>query len=187
MRIVITGPRSVGKSIISKIVAEKLKLNYVSSDVLGDKAFKKQGGLDKATKSGELKKIILAGGGYTMILDELKKENFVFDLSGGSVSSRSMAEASEKVRSAAKENSIIFGLLPSKDKEYAIKNLSEREAKRKHFEHMSKEEIDIQTRNDFEKYPSLFETFCNFIIYTENKTPEEIADEIIEKIKTENI
>jgi cytidylate kinase len=34
MRIAITGPRSVGKSTISKIVAEKLNLKYISSDDL---------------------------------------------------------------------------------------------------------------------------------------------------------
>lgn len=183
MKITITGPRSVGKSTISKIVAEKLKLEYISSDALGDKAFKEQGGLDKAIKSGELKKIILAGGGYTLILDEYKKDDFVFDLSGGSVSSRSMAEASVAVRKAAKENSIIFGLLPSKDGKKSIEILKEREIAREHFKEMPKEEIFAKTEKDFEKFPTLFETFCNFIIYTENKTPEEIADEIIGKIK----
>jgi shikimate kinase len=181
MRIVITGPRSVGKSTVSKIVADLIKHEYVSSDELGNKAFEKQGGLDGVTKSGELKKIIMSGG-YTIILDALKKDNFIFDLSGGSVSSRSMAEASAAVRKAAKESSIIFGILPSKDFEKSIKILSEREAKREHFKHLTKEEINAQTRKDFDKFPPLFEAFCDYIIYAEDKTPEEIAKEIVSKL-----
>lgn len=180
MRIAITGPRSVGKSTISKIVAEKLNLKYISSDDLWNKAFEKQGGLDNAIKSGELVKIIKERG-YTIILDFFKKDNFVFDLSGGSVSSTKMVRASEEVRKIAKEKAIIFGLLPSKDIETSVKLLSEREAKRKHFQHMTKEELDAQTRKSFEKYPSLFENFCHHIIYTEEKTPGEIADEIVGK------
>jgi hypothetical protein len=92
-----------------------------------------------------------------------------------------MVRASEEVRKIAKEKAIIFGLLPSKDIETSVKLLSEREAKRKHFQHMTKEELDAQTRKSFEKYPSLFENFCHHIIYTEEKTPGEIADEIVGK------
>ena len=58
MIITITGPRSVGKSTISKIVAKKLNMRYVSSDKIGEKAIKKEGGLDKAIKSGVIGKFI---------------------------------------------------------------------------------------------------------------------------------
>lgn len=182
MKITITGPRSVGKSTISKIVADKLKLEYISSDALGDRAFREQGGLDKAIKSGELIRIVNEGGGYTIVLEEFKKDNFVFDLSGGSVSSTKMIKASEEVRKTARENSVVFGLLPSKDSEKSVEILSKRESERAHFKHMAQEEVYAQTKKSFEKYPPLFETFCNYIIYTEEKTPEEIADEIVEKI-----
>ena len=43
MKITITGPRSVGKTTISKIVAKKLRLNYFSSDEIGEKHLKKEG------------------------------------------------------------------------------------------------------------------------------------------------
>jgi len=42
MRIVITGPRSVGKMTISKELSKNLKLKYISSDELGEKALKKE-------------------------------------------------------------------------------------------------------------------------------------------------
>lgn len=64
MKITITGPRSVGKSTIGRLVARKLKMKYISSDEIGDKALKKEGGLDKAIKSGIIKnssKIVLMG------------------------------------------------------------------------------------------------------------------------------
>lgn len=40
MNITITGPRSVGKTTISKLIAKKLKLKYISSDEIGEKEFK---------------------------------------------------------------------------------------------------------------------------------------------------
>src|SRR3989338_148594 len=105
MIITITGPRSVGKSSVSRIVAEILKLNYVSSDEIGEDALKKEGGLDKAIKSGIIGKFI-QGGAYNLIREMYEKDNFIFDISGGSISSGKYPEASEKVREIAKKNSI---------------------------------------------------------------------------------
>ena len=75
--ITIAGSRSVGKSTISKLVARKLKLKYVSSDKIGDKAFKKEGGLDKAIKDGKIKELIKAHG-YRLILDQYNNDNLEF-------------------------------------------------------------------------------------------------------------
>ena len=126
MIITITGPRSVGKSSVSRIVAEILKLNYVSSDEIGEDALKKEGGLDKAIKSGIIGKFI-QGGAYNLIREMYEKDNFIFDISGGSISSGKYPEASEKVREIAKKNSIIIGLLPSENAGESIKFLFERE------------------------------------------------------------
>jgi len=122
MIITITGPRSVGKSTISKLVAKKLKLKYISSDEIGERAMKKEGGLNKAIKSGAIEKFI-EDSAYSLIRKEYRKNNFVFDLSGGSISSRKFPEASKKVRKIAKLKSTIIGLLPYKDKEKSIKLL----------------------------------------------------------------
>lgn len=180
MRITITGPRSVGKSAISKIVAKKLKLKYYSSDEIGERALKYQGGLDKSIKSGAIKKFIKKDS-YNLIRGVYKKDNFVFDLSGGSVSSRKYAEVSKKIREIAKKNSIIIGLLPSKKVNESVKILFEKEKEREHFRGMDSAELFEKVEEDYKKYPRLFKKFCNFIIYIKNKTPSEIADEIIKK------
>ena len=141
MNITITGPRSVGKSTISKIVAEKLKLKYISSDEIGDKALKKNGGLDKATKSGIIIKF-LKKNGYNLINNVYKnKNNYVFDLSGGSISSNKIKRASAQVRKNAKKKSIVIGLLPSNKINDSIDFLFKREVKRKHFKDMNRKDL----------------------------------------------
>ena len=47
MRITITGPRSIGKTTVSKIVSEKLGFKRFSSDEIGEEAMKEKGGLSK--------------------------------------------------------------------------------------------------------------------------------------------
>jgi len=186
MIITITGPRSVGKTSVSKLVAKKLKLKYISSDEIGEKAFKKYGGLDKAIKTGKIKEIINKGG-YNLILKEYKKDNFVFDLAMGSFSSKSMAKAAEEVRKIAKDNSIIVGLLPSKCVIYSILTLFNRERKREHFKSNSKIGLFWET---FKKYPYLKKVLnqhTNFIVYTKSKSPEEVAQKIVKKINNQNL
>lgn len=53
---------------------------------MGEKALKKVGGLDKAIKLGLIKEFIKRRG-YVLILDQYRKDNFVFDLSVGSFTS----------------------------------------------------------------------------------------------------
>lgn len=183
MRITITGPRSVGKTSISKIVAEKLGLKYISSDEIGEEVFAKHGGLTEAIKSGIVIESI-KNGGYTMILDIYdKKDNFVFDLSGGSFASKKMPEQTIKVRTKAKEKSIVIGLLPYKDKEKSIKLLFEREKERKHFKEMSEKELFEQTNKSYDNFPDTFKEFCNVVIYTEDKSSENIARQIVSFVK----
>ncbi len=183
MIITITGPRSVGKSTISKIVAEKLKLKYISSDEIGEKALEKHGGLDKAIKSGVIKEFIKEKG-YSLINDVYAKEdNFVFDLSGGSISSRTFAESSEELRKNARAKSIVIGLLPSENIEESVKFLFEREKERKHFKESDKTELSKKVDEDLGKFPPIFKGWCNFVVYTKDKTSEQIADEIVKKIK----
>lgn len=181
MIITITGPRSIGKSVISRLVAKKLKIQYVSSDEIGEKALKKEGGLDKAIKSGAIKKFIKKGA-YNLIRNEYKKDNFVFDLSGGSISSTDFPEASKKVRNIAREKSVIIGLLPFKNQDQSIKILFKREKERKHFKNLDQKELLSKVQRNYKKFPRLFKTFCDIIIYTQHKTPEEISELIVNSI-----
>ena len=125
-KITLTGPRSVGKTTISKLLAKRLNLKYISSDELGEKITKKHGGLDKATKSGIIKEIIKKKG-YTLILNEYKKKNFVLDLSIGAFTSADFKKASRELRSVAKNKSFVIGLLPYKSSKKSIQLLYERE------------------------------------------------------------
>ncbi len=132
MRITVTGPRSVGKSTISRLLAKRIKIKYYSSDEIGEKAMKRYGGLDKSIKSGIIDKFIKKSA-YGLIRNVYKEDNLVFDLSGGAISSKKHSEASKKVREIAKNNSIIVGLLPYKNDSKSIKFLFSREKRRKHF------------------------------------------------------
>ena len=181
MIITITGPRSIGKSTISRILAKKLKLRYVSSDDIGEKALKKEGGLDKAIKSGAIKRFIKRGA-YSLIRDEYKKDNFVFDLSGGSITSTDFPEASKKVRKVANSRSVVIGLLPFKDANKSVVLLFKRERERKHFKDMDKKELLSKVRRNYNKFPRIFKSFCDITLYTENRKPEVVAEKIIKKL-----
>lgn len=176
MKITITGPRSVGKTTVSKRVAGKLKLRYYSSDEIGEKHLKKYGGLDNAIKSGVIGKFI-KDSAYGLIRKVYKKDNFVFDLSGGAFSSRKYAKASEKVRRTTK-NSIVIGLLPSKNIAKSITFLFEREKNRRHFKNIDKKALFIKTKKSYKKFPILFKELGDFVVYVEGKTPNKIANEI---------
>ncbi len=187
MKLIITGPRSVGKTTISKIVAKKSELKYISSDEIGEEAMKEKEWLDKAIKSGEIGKWIKKDA-YNLIRKVYEKDNFVFDLSGGSISSRKFSKASKKFRKTAKEKSDkIIGLLPSESENKSIEILFNREKQREHFREMDKKELFEKVKKDYLKFPKLFNKFCNFIIYTENKTPEEIADEITKRTNSKTL
>ncbi len=181
LNITITGPRSVGKTTISKIVAKKLNLKYISSDEIGHKALKKQGGLDKAIKSGIIKKFIEKRG-YDLITRIYKKEkNYIFDLSGGSFTYKDFPRASEEVRQFAKKNSVVIGLLPSRCFILSIFTLFSREKKRAHFKDFNKLTLFWKTLKRHPRFLYILRRNANFIIYIRNKTPEQIANEIVTK------
>jgi len=81
MKITITGPRSVGKSTVSKIIARKLKLKYIDGDAEIDKAVKDLGGLYHAMNDGRVNEILERA--VTLINEFFEKDDFIFDLAGG--------------------------------------------------------------------------------------------------------
>jgi shikimate kinase len=183
MNITLTGPRSVGKTTLGKLLAKKLKLQYLSSDEIGNKAMKKEGGLDKAIKSGAIKKVIEKKG-YNLIHKVYKKEkNYVFDLSGGAFTYQDIPKISEEVRKDARKNSIVIGLLPSRCRLYSILILYSREIKREHFKDAHKPKLFWKTFKRYFRFPKIFKKYTHFTIYTRGKTPDEISSEIVEKIR----
>lgn len=183
MNITITGPRSVGKTSVSKLLAKKLKLRYISSDEIGNRAFKKDGGLAGANKSGKIGKFIEKDG-YSLIKNKYKtQKNYVFDLSGGSFTHKKIPKLSEEVRKTANENSTVIGLLPCKNKIRAICFLYKREKRREHFINMNRFVLVKKTIKSYLRFPKIFKKDVNFIIYTQDKTPNEIVEEIMKLIK----
>jgi len=179
MNITITGPRSVGKSTIAKLLAKKLKLKYLSSDNLGEKHLKKHGGLDKAIKSGKIKEFIKKKG-YTLILKEYNKKDFVFDLSIGAFASQDFKKASRDLRKKAKQKSLIIGLLPSKKTKESVDLLFSREAKRKHFKKSDKKALFDRTKKRYPIQRDALLKNCDKVIYTGNQKPKRVVKEILE-------
>lgn len=126
MIVTLTGPRSVGKSTVSRLVARRLGLPCVSSDKIGENALKKEGWLDKAIKSGKILTWVKKHG-YTLIEEQYKKDNFVFDLSGGSISSQNVGRASSTLRRVVRKRSIVVGLLPYRSAKRSVDLLFSRE------------------------------------------------------------
>jgi len=182
MNITITGPRSVGKSTVSKLLAKKLKLKYISADEIGNKAFKKYGGITGAVKAGIIRGVIKKEG-YSLIKKiYLTQKNYVFDLSGGSFTYRKIPKISEEVRKIAKKNSFVVGLLPCRNHIRAVNFLYKREKKREHFKDMNRFLLIRKTIKSYSRFPKILKKNTNLLIYTKNKNPNEIVEEIIEEI-----
>ncbi len=178
MKIVITGPRSVGKTTISKILAKKLNLKYISTDEIGEKYTQEYEGLDKAIKSGKINEFIREKG-FTLIISTFESnKDFVLDLLGGSITSRKFKEQSRKLRNKIKRDAIIVGLLPSKNSKESIEFLFNREKNRKHFRKTNEKELFEKVKKDYLKFPKILKQFCNKIIYVQDKNKEEIMKEI---------
>lgn len=180
--VTITGPRSVGKSTVSKLVSRKLKSKYISSDDIGNQKLKNKGGLTGANKSGYIRKYVEEEG-YTLIENIYKKEkNFVFDLAGGAFTYHRIPEIGEKVRKVAKSKSIVFLLLPSKNKFTSILFLFKREKKRDHFKDWNKFKLLRKVRRNYLRFPPLIDKNSDHLIYTKGKTPEDISEEVVSKL-----
>jgi adenylate kinase family enzyme len=183
--ITITGPRSVGKSTISKLLSKKLKLKYISSDELGEKLSKNFGGLDKAIKSGKIKELIRKKG-YTEILKQYKKKNFIFDLSVGSYTSSDFKRASRQLRSVARKNSFVIGLLPSKKSGESIDFLYKREAKRSHFKNVDKEQLLERTKRRYPQQRDILLKNADKIIYVKDLKQRDLGAMIIRVVSSDN-
>lgn len=110
------------------------------------------------------------------------EKNFVFDLSAGAFTSRSMEKASKEVRESAKKNSFIVGLFPSKNFLTSVIFLFNRERKRTHFKDTNKIKLLFNTFRKYNHIKKIILNNTNQIIYVKGKTPKEISEEILLKI-----
>ena len=151
MNVTIVGPRSIGKSTISRILSKKLGYEHAESDNLMHNEMIKYGGLDKAIKTGKTELIMKKG---PKVADNaLRNDKIVFDLAGGAISSRKGTKMGvcQKIIKTISKKSYVVGLLPFENDEKSIKLLFQRERKREHFSGMDLEELNENVRKDYLK------------------------------------
>jgi len=183
MNITIVGPRSVGKSTISKMLSAKLKYRYFESDDLMHEEMKEHGGLDKAIKSGKTELIMKKGP--AIVEKALRNNNIIFDLAGGAISSRTGTEMGvcQKVIKTISKQSYVVGLLPFKNDKESIKLLCQRERKREHFSGMDSGELNEKVKKDYLKLKPILKEVSNLVVYVKKKNPESIVDEIFQQVQ----
>jgi len=104
-------------------------------------------------------------------------------LAGGAVSSTKHPEASEKVRTVAKSNSVVIGLLPCEDEEESIEFLFEREKNRAHFKDNDKIQLREDVERKYRKLKDILRDIADKILYVKNKEVNEVVEEIISEVK----
>ena len=171
----IIGSRSVGKTTISKLLAKKLNFQSYECDKLMDHVLKEEGGLDYCIKNN--KKELIYSLGTKLIEDLLEKENAVLDVPGGSISSKT--ELGQKY-------SQIIGLLPYQNDNMSIEFLFEREKNREHFKDLNQNDLLEKTKIDYFKTKPHLIDVSNILIYVENKSKNEIIDQIVKKLSISN-
>jgi shikimate kinase len=174
MRITIVGPRSVGKSTVSRLLADKLNYDYIEADKLMDEEMKKYGGLDKSIKDGKTDLIIKKS--LKIVNNALKKDDCVFDLAGGAISSR---RTGYKIANLINKKSIVVGLLPFEDNEKSINFLFQREKNRKHFGDMKIKELKAKVKKDYLKLKLILKKSAKFVLYVGEKKSDLIVDKIL--------
>jgi len=185
VKITLIGPRSVGKSTVSKILADKLNLPLLSSDDLMDMALKETGGLDKTIKAGNSQAIVEKA--IPLMRRLIREKDFVLDIAGGSISSTKYLEVSKEVKDLLRNNTMVIGLLPYEDEERSIIHLFDREKHRAHFSSEDPDELLANVRKSYKKLLKPMEEICNFIIITKDNSPDQVANEILTRIESADI
>ena len=181
MKITLVGPRSVGKSTISKLLGKKIKVIHIESDKIMNNKLKKYGGLDKVIKTR--KSHLIAKESIPLTKEILKNKKFIFDLAGGAISSKKHKKVSQMITKLISKNSIVIGLFPSKSDKESIEFLFNREVKRKHFRKTNKSELKKEVKINYLKLKQKLKKHANIIIYVKDKTSSKIVNEIMERIK----
>jgi shikimate kinase len=182
IKISISGPRSVGKTTVSRFVAKELGVDFFSTDEMVDGRTQDIGGLDKAIKSGKHAKELLDKA-PDIIKEVLGSEEFILDLAGGAISSEKYLDESSEIMSVVKTNSLLIGIFPFKKDKESIEFLYLRERGREHFKDMDSDELREKVKKDYIKVKKKLLEYSDKILYLEGRSSEEISEEIINYIK----
>ena len=173
MKFIIIGPRSVGKTTVSKVLSKKVKTKFFDLDFEVEKElrnideFIEKNGIDAYRKK---ERVIL------LKLIEKLPSKFVLAIGGGTVCSHLESVSQKNIKTLKRLGTLIY-LCPSDNKKDAMKILMERENKRGKFFTKNK------TAFLFKKRIRVYEKIYGIKLITGRKTPSKIADQIISKFQ----
>jgi hypothetical protein len=182
MRVVITGPRSVGKSSVSKQLSWELGLIYVSSDELMEEALSYYGGLDGAIRNGRLD--LVARVGARVVHKTLERDGVIFDLAGGSLTNQPGFSPYRLPHDQLRRDDVIsVGLQPFTTVRESVELLFERERGRDHFEGVADDELREKVRVDYENVVSTLDGVVDILLCTEDDSVSAVADRVLHRVK----
>ena len=173
MKLIIVGPRSIGKSTTGKVLAEKFNLDYFDFDeYIEDKL----GGIDRHIKKNGVESYRVRE--ERILLDFISElpDEFVISVGGGTVASQ-FEEISQRNTKVLKRLGKIIYLSPSENKNEAINILFEREKKRG-----GNKDYD-ETLKLFELRKSIYENLFDIKIEVKGKSTLQVIDDILLKLK----
>jgi len=175
MRFIFIGPRSIGKSTVGKVLAQKLNFKYFDFDEYVEL---KINGIDQHIKNNSVESYRIEEEKILkQFILELPKK-CVVSVGGGTVASQFQDISLRNAKILKSVGTIIY-LSPSEDKEAATKILLEREQKRKDDKDHS------ETIKLFEIRKSVYEKIFDIKIEVKNKSPSEIVEDIILNVSAE--
>ena len=175
MRITIIGPRSVGKTTVAKLLAQKLSYIHEESDKVMDGLLKKHGGLSKLLQDG---KWDLVNDAVEKRFDvALQQDDLIFDLAGGAliIEERDLGKRTQEF---IRQRSVVIGLLPGEDDAQAVKLLYARERQRDHFDYLDDDELYEKVQRNYAKVKPALLNIAHHIVFVKEKTPQAIVDEM---------
>ena len=184
MKVVITGPRSAGKTRVSKIVARRQGLVYISSDMILDEALSQYGGLHGAIQDGRTG--LIAREGSSVIDDVLQRDGVVFDLAGGSLTNQpSNPGESAWYESLLDDDVLVIGLAPCDDVEEAADVITRREKQRREND-MLEDEHEARVREHCEAFFEVADRVVDTMVYQEDDSFEALAERVIAVISDQS-
>lgn len=164
MRIVLIGFAGCYKSTVGRLLADKLDMPHIDTDLQIEKLFKRtvaQLLSESETSFRNLERMVVA---------ELPKDRVVLSCGGGTL----MCGNGELL----KDNSVFVWLTAT------IDTIFERVANDKNRPlHFQKSKTQLQEMLEERKVN--FERYSNFLVATDNKTPEQVAEEVVKALNIE--
>lgn len=183
MKVVVTGPRSVGKSSVSKALSRRLGFTYVSSDVLMEGLLDEYGGLDGAIQDG--RRGLIQRVGLHVVKDVLSRHNVVFDLAGGSLkSSGGQSRAADVKALLDSQNVRVIALLPFDDDQRSVEHLLRRERDRDHFEGWDAGQLRDKVSSDYSALKAVLPEVADDVVYTGTDGVDCVAERVVQRLDT---